>query len=161
MPCHAAVLHDLRVLIISTYHGCMLLCHVIRCSCDVLSAVLCCIHVAVPFLSTPVQKVPGRLFPVEIFYTPEPERDYVEAALRTVLQIHMCEPEGDILVFLTGTRRTRRAHCVACSCSYVRHRSDMHVPVTHAMFHVSCHSFPQVNKRSKTPYVRSVKNAKN
>ena len=31
-------------------------------------------------------QVPGRTFPVEIFYTPEPERDYLEAAIRTVLQ---------------------------------------------------------------------------
>lgn len=47
--------------------------------------------------------VPGRTHPVEIFYTPEPERDYLEAAIRTVLQIHMCEDtEGDILLFLTG-----------------------------------------------------------
>ena len=32
----------------------------------------------------------------------EPERDYLEAAIRTVVQIHVCEPTGDILVFLTG-----------------------------------------------------------
>ena len=48
------------------------------------------------------QKVPGRLHPVEIFYTQEPERDYLEAAIRTVVQIHACEPPGDILLFLTG-----------------------------------------------------------
>jgi HrpA-like RNA helicase len=42
------------------------------------------------------------MFPVEIFYTPEPERDYLEAAIRTVIQIHLCEPPGDILLFLTG-----------------------------------------------------------
>ena len=47
--------------------------------------------------------VPGRTHPVEIFYTPEPERDYLEAAIRTVIQIHMCEEiEGDMLLFLTG-----------------------------------------------------------
>lgn len=47
--------------------------------------------------------VPGRTHPVEIFYTPEPERDYLEAAIRTVIQIHMCEEiEGDVLLFLTG-----------------------------------------------------------
>ena len=50
----------------------------------------------------PLLAVPGRTYPVEIFYTPEPERDYVDAALRTVLQIHATEPEGDILLFLTG-----------------------------------------------------------
>lgn len=54
------------------------------------------------FNNAPLLAVPGRTHPVEIFYTPEPERDYVEAALRTVLQIHQTEPEGDILLFLTG-----------------------------------------------------------
>ena len=44
----------------------------------------------------------GRTFPVEIFYTPEPERDYVEAAVRTAVQIHQCEGVGDILLFMTG-----------------------------------------------------------
>ena len=54
------------------------------------------------FLEAPLMKVPGRLHPVEIFYTQEPERDYLEAAIRTVVQIHACEPPGDILLFLTG-----------------------------------------------------------
>ena len=54
------------------------------------------------FMDAPLLAVPGRTHPVEIFYTQEPERDYVEAALRTVLQIHATEPEGDILLFLTG-----------------------------------------------------------
>jgi pre-mRNA-splicing factor ATP-dependent RNA helicase DHX15/PRP43 len=54
------------------------------------------------FNKAPLLAVPGRTHPVEVFYTPEPERDYVEAALRTVLQIHANEPEGDILLFLTG-----------------------------------------------------------
>lgn len=54
------------------------------------------------FHNAPLLAVPGRTHPVEIFYTPEPERDYVEAALRTVLQIHAYESAGDILVFLTG-----------------------------------------------------------
>lgn len=54
------------------------------------------------FNNAPLLAVPGRTHPVEIFYTEQPERDYVEAALRTVLQIHATEPEGDILLFLTG-----------------------------------------------------------
>ncbi|ROT43449.1 pre-mRNA-splicing factor ATP-dependent RNA helicase PRP43 [Sodiomyces alkalinus F11] len=54
------------------------------------------------FNDAPLLAVPGRTYPVEIFYTPEPEKDYVEAAIRTVLQVHASEPEGDILVFLTG-----------------------------------------------------------
>ncbi|KAI6215765.1 hypothetical protein M3Y94_00423000 [Aphelenchoides besseyi] len=55
------------------------------------------------FDSCPLMSVPGRTFPVEIFYTPEAERDYLEAAVRTVMQIHLCEEiAGDILLFLTG-----------------------------------------------------------
>ncbi len=53
--------------------------------------------------------VPGRMFPVEIFYTPEPEKDYLIAAIRTVLQIHAIEPEGDILLFLTGEEEIEQA----------------------------------------------------
>ena len=54
------------------------------------------------FNDAPLLAVPGRTHAVDIFYTPEPERDYLEASLRTVLQIHATEPEGDILLFLTG-----------------------------------------------------------
>jgi pre-mRNA-splicing factor ATP-dependent RNA helicase DHX15/PRP43 len=54
------------------------------------------------FDDAPLLRIPGRTFPVEVFFTPEPERDYLEAAVRTAIQIHLCEPEGDILVFLTG-----------------------------------------------------------
>ena len=46
--------------------------------------------------------IPGRTFPVEILYTKEPESDYyLDATLITVMQIHLSEPAGDILVFLT------------------------------------------------------------
>lgn len=61
------------------------------------------------FMNAPLLAVPGRTHPVEIFYTPEPERDYIEAALRTVLQIHASEPEGDILLFLTGEEEIEEA----------------------------------------------------
>jgi pre-mRNA-splicing factor ATP-dependent RNA helicase DHX15/PRP43 len=54
------------------------------------------------FNNAPLFKVPGRTFPVETFYTPEPEPDYLEAAIRTVLMIHQAEEPGDVLVFLTG-----------------------------------------------------------
>ena len=46
--------------------------------------------------------VEGRVYPVDTFYTQVPVRDYVKATIETVLQIHKEEPEGDILVFLTG-----------------------------------------------------------
>merc|ERR1711923_136267 len=39
------------------------------------------------FDNAPLMNVPGRTHPVEIFYTPEPEKDYLEAAIRTVVQV--------------------------------------------------------------------------
>ena len=45
--------------------------------------------------------VPGRQFPVDIHYTPQPEANYLHAAITTVFQIHTTQPKGDILVFLT------------------------------------------------------------
>ena len=35
-------------------------------------------------------------------YTKEPEPDYLDASIVTVMQIHLSEPAGDILLFLTG-----------------------------------------------------------
>jgi len=70
--------------------------------CVVMSATLDAEKFQTYFEGAPLLRVPGRTFPVEIFYTPEPERDYVEAAVRTAAQIHACESAGDILVFLTG-----------------------------------------------------------
>ncbi|CAK9824607.1 ATP-dependent RNA helicase DHX15 homolog [Anthophora retusa] len=62
------------------------------------------------FDNAPLMNVPGRTHPVEIFYTPEPERDYLEAAIRTVIQIHMCEEvAGDLLLFLTGQEEIEEA----------------------------------------------------
>jgi len=61
------------------------------------------------FDGAPLVEVPGRIFPVEIFYTPEPERDYLEAAIRTVVQVHLCEEPGDILLFLTGEQEIEDA----------------------------------------------------
>ncbi|KAJ0097146.1 hypothetical protein Patl1_29044 [Pistacia atlantica] len=54
------------------------------------------------FFNCNIFTIPGRTFPVEILYTKQPESDYLDASLITVLQIHLTEPEGDILLFLTG-----------------------------------------------------------
>ena len=47
--------------------------------------------------------VPGRQFPVDIHYTPQPEANCLHAAITTVFQIHTTQPKGDILVFLTAS----------------------------------------------------------
>ena len=57
----------------------------------VMSATLDALKFQQYFDNAPLMKVPGRTHPVEIFYTPEAERDYVEAAVRTTMQIHQCE----------------------------------------------------------------------
>ncbi|RDA89438.1 hypothetical protein CP532_6133, partial [Ophiocordyceps camponoti-leonardi (nom. inval.)] len=54
------------------------------------------------FNECPIFTIPGRTFPVEILYSREPESDYLDVALLTVMQIHLTEPKGDILLFLTG-----------------------------------------------------------
>ncbi|KAJ7127683.1 P-loop containing nucleoside triphosphate hydrolase protein [Mycena epipterygia] len=54
--------------------------------------------------------VPGRTHPVEIYYTPQPEANYVHAAITTCFQIHTTQPKGDILIFLTGQDEIETAH---------------------------------------------------
>nr|NVI75401.1 lethal (2) 37Cb [Cucujiformia]NVI75435.1 lethal (2) 37Cb [Cucujiformia] len=54
------------------------------------------------FDEAPIFRIPGRRFPVDIYYTKAPEADYVDACIISVLQIHATQPLGDILVFLTG-----------------------------------------------------------
>jgi ATP-dependent RNA helicase DHX8/PRP22 len=49
------------------------------------------------FNNCPIFTIPGRTFPVEILYCKEPEPDYLEAAMITIMQIHLSEPAGDIL----------------------------------------------------------------
>lgn len=68
------------------------------------------------FFNCNIFTIPGRTFPVEILYTKQPESDYLDAALITVLQIHLTEPEGDILVFLTGQEEIDHA----CQSLYER-----------------------------------------
>lgn len=48
-----------------------------------------------------ISLVPGRRYPVDILYTPQPEANYLHAAVTTIFQIHTTQPKGDILVFLT------------------------------------------------------------
>merc|ERR1719171_2935320 len=54
------------------------------------------------FNHAPIYKIPGRMYPVDVYYTKIPEIDYISAAVQTIMQIHSIEPDGDVLVFLTG-----------------------------------------------------------
>ncbi|KAK2710309.1 ATP-dependent RNA helicase DHX8-like [Artemia franciscana] len=68
----------------------------------VTSATLDAVKFSQYFFEAPIFTIPGRTFPVEILYTREPETDYLDASLITVMQIHLNEPPGDVLLFLTG-----------------------------------------------------------
>lgn len=46
------------------------------------------------FNQCPIFTIPGRTFPVNIMYAKEPEQDYLDAALITVMQIHLSQPAG-------------------------------------------------------------------
>ncbi|PHU02971.1 hypothetical protein BC332_28222 [Capsicum chinense] len=54
------------------------------------------------FSDCPVLTVPGELFPVEIVHISERPKNYVETSVKKAIDIHVREPEGDILIFLTG-----------------------------------------------------------
>ena len=65
--------------------------------------------------SCPIIKVPGRMYPVEILWNPlrsdkSPlDRDYVSDCVNLACQLHVSEPPGDILVFLTSAAEIERA----------------------------------------------------
>ncbi|CAF90919.1 unnamed protein product, partial [Tetraodon nigroviridis] len=85
----------------------------------VTSATLDAVKFSQYFYEAPIFTIPGRIFPVEMLYTKEPETDYLDASLITVMQIHLTEPPGDILVFLTGQEEID----TACEILYERMKS--------------------------------------
>ncbi|THH29057.1 hypothetical protein EUX98_g5132 [Antrodiella citrinella] len=68
------------------------------------------------FFGCTIFTISGRTFPVEVLYTKEPETDYLDASLITDMQIHLSEPPGDILLFLTGQEEID----TACEILYER-----------------------------------------
>ncbi|KAG6598277.1 putative pre-mRNA-splicing factor ATP-dependent RNA helicase DEAH4, partial [Cucurbita argyrosperma subsp. sororia] len=54
------------------------------------------------FFDCPLLTVPGKLYPVEILYSNERPKSYLESCLKTAIDIHTKEPEGDVLIFMTG-----------------------------------------------------------
>lgn len=52
--------------------------------------------------NAPQFTIPGRTFPVDVIHHSSPVDDYVDAAIKQVLSIHLQSGPGDILVFMTG-----------------------------------------------------------
>jgi ATP-dependent RNA helicase DHX8/PRP22 len=76
-------------------------------------------HRALTHCCPQIFTIPGRTYPVEVLYTKEPESDYLDASLITVMQIHLSEPPGDILLFLTGQEEID----TSCEILYERMKS--------------------------------------
>eukprot|EP00747_Dinoflagellata_sp_TGD_P158615 gnl/TRDRNA2_/TRDRNA2_177827_c0_seq1.p1 gnl/TRDRNA2_/TRDRNA2_177827_c0~~gnl/TRDRNA2_/TRDRNA2_177827_c0_seq1.p1 ORF type:complete len:903 (+),score=-5.12 gnl/TRDRNA2_/TRDRNA2_177827_c0_seq1:634-3342(+) len=68
------------------------------------------------YFNSPIFTIRGRMYPVEKFYFKLPESDYMDAVITTISQIHLTEPEGDILVFLSGQEEID----TACQILYER-----------------------------------------
>ncbi|GJS06884.1 pre-mRNA-splicing factor ATP-dependent RNA helicase DEAH7 [Tanacetum coccineum] len=66
------------------------------------------------FGSVPIFNIPGRTFPVQILYSKTPCEDYVEAAVKQAMTIHITSAPGDILIFMTGQDEIE-ATCYALS----------------------------------------------
>lgn len=51
----------------------------------------------------------GRMYPVDVLFSEAPVDDYLARAVQTAFDIHTKEPDGDILVFLTGREEIESA----------------------------------------------------
>ena len=61
------------------------------------------------YFDAPLAIIKGRTYPVDIIYLNSPTDDYVDCAVKKVIQIHKEEKPGDILLFLTGEEEIESA----------------------------------------------------
>ena len=54
------------------------------------------------FGGAPIYQIPGRTFQVTYHYAKSTPEDYVDAAVKKAIEVHLQYPQGDILVFMTG-----------------------------------------------------------
>lgn len=57
---------------------------------------------AVFFGNVPVYYIPGRTFPVELFFSRNTVEDYVDGAVKQALQVHLSGLEGEFITYLLG-----------------------------------------------------------
>ena len=67
---------------------------------------------------TPIYKIPGRTFPVETFHARGPVEDYVDAAVKQAVTIHLGGLDGDILIFMPGQED------IEVSCGMIKERLE-------------------------------------
>ncbi|XP_062341550.1 ATP-dependent RNA helicase DHX33 [Osmerus eperlanus] len=81
------------------------------------------------FNKSPVLYLEGRQHPIQVYYTKQPQSDYLQAALVSVFQIHQeAPPSHDILVFMTGQEEIE---ALARTCRDIaKHLPDSCGPIT-------------------------------
>lgn len=87
----------------------------------VMSATLAAEEFSKYFNQAKILYVQGRQYPVALYHSLEPQSDYVNSAITTVLQLHQEEvedgkPNGDILVFLTGREEIESVCNILSKC---------------------------------------------
>merc|ERR1719430_1183987 len=70
------------------------------------------------FGNVPTFKIPGRTFPVECMYSKNVVEDYVDAAVKQAIQIHLTGNEGDMLIFMPGQED------IEVTCETIKERLD-------------------------------------
>lgn len=63
--------------------------------------------------------IPGRTFPVDVIHQSSPVEDYVDAAVKQVITIHLQSGPGDILVFMTGQED------IEATCEIIAERMEL------------------------------------
>ncbi|CAL5219753.1 g1653 [Coccomyxa viridis] len=70
------------------------------------------------FGGVPVFQIPGRTFPVNVMFSKTPQEDYVEAAVKQAIAVHLSHDPGDILIFMTGQEE------IEATCFSLQERID-------------------------------------
>ena len=65
------------------------------------------------FGESPIFEIPGRTFPVQKIFEKAAVNDYVDAAVKKAVAIHLQQPPGDILIFMTGQED------IECTCKLI------------------------------------------
>ena len=61
------------------------------------------------YFNCPIMSVSGRMYPVSILHKQSSKENRVENAVSCAIKIHLHEPAGDVLVFLTGFEECEKA----------------------------------------------------
>lgn len=70
------------------------------------------------FGNAPIFEIPGRIFPVQKYFERAAVNDYVDAAVKKAVAIHLQQPLGDILIFMTGQED------IECTCRFIQEKLD-------------------------------------